>query len=316
MSSVADALESERIAGACQSVFPDPGHQSLLTSIRRLYPDREFFIVKSLHGWYRIGGVVNADGEKITDDLVHWAYEKGEHDFAGLLEYCIKADLLATRLNGKTHFLVTPYGRSATDYFQIEIEETQEIMTRKLCSDQLPLDIEDFIDPVSPSGETNLPLGPPHYRLKRIVDIGSLFGSMQAHCLDKPSILRMLNDWNSSSASRNHYFCRYWVLELHDYTSRFNERRFRVTPLSGCGHDVPRVEFDSADRGPHLANLLRRFDRKLGYPLAWYFELLKREGPVADLVRAAVDDHEQGYAYLPEADLSVVKGWLAHPYTI
>jgi hypothetical protein len=50
--------------------------------------------------------------------------------------------------------------------------------------------------------------------------------------------------------------------------------------------------------------------------MAWYFHMLKRDQVPSNLVQAVSDDHDDGYAYLPEADRRLVKDWLARPYML
>ena len=253
----------------------------------------------------------------MTDDLVHWAYQEGENDFAGLLEYCQKAGLFATRIDGKLHYIVAPIGAQAQDFIQIEVEETQELLDRPLCGNRLPLDIEDFIDPIARSMEQNRPLGAPRYKLKRLTVIADLLSSVQSYGMSPTAVLRFIQDWNRSSAAHHHCFCHHWVLELHSYTGRYDEQCYSITPHSSYLQPIPHLENATACHGPDLANQLRHFDRKLGYPMAWYFYLLKRDHVSSDLAQSVGNDHSRrGYAYLPESDQRLVQDWLAQPYMV
>ena len=79
---------------------------------------------------------------------------------------------------------------------------------------------------------------------------------------------------------------------------------------------IPHLEASAACHGPSLANKIRHFDRKIGYPMAWYFYLLKRDHVSSDLAQAVSNDCRGGYAYLPEPDQQLVEDWLEQPYMI
>jgi hypothetical protein len=307
-------LDQDQINEICQSAFPDHAHRSLTSSLIHHYPEVLFSVILSQGGWYRTGGAITAKGEKITNNLVQWAYNEGEKDFMGLLEYCREAGLLATRVDGKIHYIVAPYGPRASDFVQIEVEETQEMLDRPLYGRRLPLDIEDFIDPIAQSTEPSRPLGPPRYRLKQLTYIADLFANVQKHEGERVVALRLMQDWDRSSAVRHHTFCHHWVFELQSYTGHYDEKRSSVRPVSTYSQSVPRLVGETSRKGPKLANLIRHFDHRLRYPMAWYFYLLTRNLVSAEYAQTVCDDHDKGYAYLPERDLQIVKDWLENPY--
>ncbi len=316
LSEPAAALDKDRIAEICRSALPDHMHRSLLSALGKLYPRIAFSVSRTLEGWYRIGGVVTASGERVTDDLVHWAYREGENDFSGLLDYCRKAGLFATRIDGKVHYIVAPVGHRAQDFVQIEVEETQERLDRPLCGDRVPLDIEDFVDPLAKEVRQDRPLGPPRYKLKRLTPVADMLCSMPMHGSSESAVTRFIQDWDRSSAKHHHRFCHHWALELHSYVGRYDERCHSIIPRASYSQPIPHLEDTGTVRGPQLANQIRHFDRKLGYPMAWYFHMLKRDQVPSHLVQAIIDDHGHGFAYLPETDRQLVQEWLERPYML
>lgn len=317
LSETAGGLNKDQIAELCRSALPDHTHRSLLSALSKLYPQIAFSAPLTLQGWYRIGGVVTASGERVTDDLVHWAYREGESDFLALLDYCRKKGLFATRIDGKVHYIVAPIGRQAQEYVQIEVEETQERLDRPLCGDTVPQDIEEFVDPlVKTIPPQDGPLGPPRYKLKRLTAVAELLSSMQTLGPGEDAVSRFMHDWNRSSAQHQHRFCHHWVLKLHSYIGRYDERCHSIAPRSSYSQSLPHLENIDSYRGPQLANQIRHFDRKLGYPMAWYFHMLKRDQVPSHLVQAIIDDHERGFAYLPETDQRLVREWLERPYML
>ncbi len=313
-SATAVVLDKDQIAERCRSALPDHAHRSLLSAFGSLYPQIPFSVSRTLEGWYRIGGVITASGERVTDDLVHWAYREGENDFAGLLDYCRKEGLFATRIDGKVHYIVAPVGHRAQDFIQIEVEETQEWLDRPLCGDMIPLDIEDFVDPLTKSMAQDRPLGPPRYKLKRLTPIADLLSSMQLKSFSETAVSRFIQDWDRSSAKHHHRFCHHWVLELHSYIGRYDEQCHSIVPCSSYSQPIPHLDNIGTCHGLQLANQIRHFDRKLGYPMAWYFHMLKRDRVPSHLVQAVIDDYGRGFAYLPEIDRQLIQKWLERPY--
>lgn len=316
LDNTAGVLDQDQIAKICRNAFPDRAHRSLLTALGSLYPQIPFSVAWSQEGWYRTGGVVTANGNKITDDLVHWAYREGENDFAGLLEYCRKAALFATRIDGKVHYIVAPIGPQAQDFIQIEVEETQELLDRPLYGESVPVDIEDFIDPVTQPTEQNRPLGAPRYKLKRMTIMADLLMSLHERNMLAEPLWRFLQDWDRSSAAHHHRFCHHWVLELHSYIGRYDEPCYSITARSCYRHSIPHLEDVAAFQGSRLANQIRHFDRTIGYPMAWYFYLLKRDHVSSDLPKTVLEDHHRGYAYLPDTDQQLIQDWLTQPYIL
>lgn len=315
-SETAGGLDKDRIAELCRFALPDHSHRSLLSALGRLYPQIAFSVSLTLKGWYRIGGVITASGERVTDDLVRWAYREGESDFTALLDYCRKEGLFATRIDGKVHYIVAPIGVQAEDYIQIEVEETQERLDRPLCGDTIPQDIEEFVDPLEKTMPQDGYLGPPRYKLKRLTPVADLLSSMSTQGSGESTVSRFMKDWDRSSAKHQHRFCHHWVLELHSYIGRYDERCHSIVPRPSYAQPIPHLGNIDTFRGPQLANQIRHFDRKLGYPMAWYFHMLKRDRVPSQLVQAVIDDHERGFAYLPESDRRLVQEWLERPYML
>jgi hypothetical protein len=117
-----------------------------------LAPELTFRQVLSRGGWYRLGGVVDAN-QRPSSDI--WrpgpSSELAAHDddMAALCDDYADRGLRATRLTGRTHYFVAATGAGATDFVQIEIEELQEVVCHPLFAAEtgLPSGIEELIDP-------------------------------------------------------------------------------------------------------------------------------------------------------------------------
>lgn len=102
---------------------------------------------------YRLGGVVDAAGTHVADDLEKWAEAElavRDDDLGALCDDYADSGLTATRLTGRTHYLVASTGPAAVDFIQIEIEELQEMACHALFdADHPPGSIEELVDPRS-----------------------------------------------------------------------------------------------------------------------------------------------------------------------
>jgi hypothetical protein len=76
----------------------------------------------------------------------------------------------------------------------------------------------------------------------------------------------------------------------------------------------PRFDSDFGARGLALFDALQRFDRQIGYPMAWFFHTLTTKTVPHAVAVAVVEDMNSGFSYLPERDIAAVKDWLHRPY--
>ncbi|MBK9018780.1 MAG: hypothetical protein IPL72_01735 [Sulfuritalea sp.] len=132
---------SRRIAELCLRLPASAGPGVLAKELGALAPDLAFREVLARGGWYRLGGVVDGSGHHIADDLEHWAETElaaRDDDMAALCDDFAGRELRATRLNGRTRYLVAATGNGATDFVQIEIEELQEVACHPLFDADAP----------------------------------------------------------------------------------------------------------------------------------------------------------------------------------
>lgn len=131
-----------------------------------------------------------------------------------------------------------------------------------------------------------------------------------------PKEIRLLQDWQDSSAGRGGFrFCDHWVLGLSDYEYK-GERCMHCIPRWGDkdGNRLPKVNSGKCKTVYGLMEKLQEFDRKAGYPFAWYFYMLhgNRLGDAAgERVAEAV---ESGQFRIPVHDEKVLQRWCQHPY--
>ncbi|MGC1954692.1 MAG: hypothetical protein WA970_19380 [Gammaproteobacteria bacterium] len=315
-----EGLSAERLAELCQHTIPRAGHRALLEGLSRLSPQHDFRWVLTRGGWYRLGGVVTESGARITENLDAWLQQLfrdcGE-TMGVFVERVAKAGYLVTRWLGKTHYFVAPTGPGSADFFQLEVEELQEVIARALIDPAAPPeDLDELMDPALPSAQPFEPLAAPHYVFRRVTDVSAFLAEMPRRPLQTPPIRRFISEWERSSAGRTGRFCDRWVLSLRNHKGVHGEAIFTATPACTYGGTIPRLHIPALARGPDLARLVQHFDHELGYPFAWYFCMIHSHHVPTSLGDSVYQDLRTGFDYLPERDQAVLAEWIRYPYCL
>ncbi|MDP2794157.1 MAG: hypothetical protein Q8O25_08790 [Sulfurisoma sp.] len=309
---------STALAEACVQVPVAQGPAALARELARTAPGLTFREVLARGGWYRLGGVVDAAGTAVADDLEHWAEaELAAHgdDMQALADDFCDRGLRATRLTGKTHYWVAGTGGGAADYLQVEIEELQEVVCHALFrQDALPGSIEELVDPREACGGTQTPLGVPFHALRRVVHVEDFLAKMRAQKPDPQPIHRFVEAWEKSSAGHAAQFSHHWVVAVREHLDRYRQPIYNATPVAAVNGQPPKFEIGFGARGLALHDALTRFDRQVGYPMAWFFHTLTTKSVPHAVAAAVVEDMQSGFGYLPERDVQVLKDWLHRPY--
>ena len=307
------------VAEMCVRVPVSAGAAGLAKELVKLSPQLFFRDVLTRGGWYRLGGVIDADGDHIADDLGIWAeveLAKCGDDFQALAEACEGRGLRATRLNGKTHYLVASTGSLAEDFLQVEIEELQEVVSHELFTGEMPGNLEELADPAR-AGKTKdgfVPLGAPFYALRRVTDVAAFLRRMAEQKPEVQNVQRFFDAWQASSAGVSTLFSNHWVLGVREYIDRYHQPILQATPVAAVNGLAPRFAGAFGARGMVLYEALQQFDRRLGYPMAWFFHMLTTKRVPHAVANAVVDDVQAGFSYLPERDVKVIKDWLHRPF--
>jgi hypothetical protein len=309
---------NEALAEACVKVPVSQGPAVLARELARISPGHAFRQILSRGGWYRLGGVVDAAGSAVADNLEQWAANElaaYDDDMHAVADAHAGQGLRATRLNGKTHYWVATIGAGAADYLQVEIEEIQEVACHVLFGDGvLPGSIEELVDPREPAGASQLPLGVPFYTLRRVVHIGDFLERMRAQKPEPQSIHRFVDAWEKCSAGNIVQFSQQWVVAVREHLDRYRQPIYNATPIVAVNGQSPKFESEFGARGLALNDALTRFDRQVGYPMAWFFHMLTTRNVPHAVAFAVVEDVQSGFHYLPERDVQVLKDWLHRPY--
>jgi len=320
MALTATELETNRtqhndlnVAQACAALPEGADLPALIAAIEGVLPGLEVRHVLTRGGWHRLGGVVDLDGRRIARHIETWAEAESQGDIETWLCKLAELRYFATRLNGQTHYLVACTGPAAADYIQIEIEEIQEVLERCITDpDWFPDSIAEFVDPLDFPRLDPEPVGVPRLLFRRLVQVSDLLRSPDASV----ALRRFLDDWDRSSAGECAAFSDHWVLSLREYQDRDGEGRLTAKPASTLSDPIPAVPDNLTARGAELANLIHGLDRRIGYPFAWFFQMLTDKRISHRLADAVHADLMGAYAYLPARDLKVLRDWYDRPYGV
>ena len=309
---------SRTLAELCVKSPVSAGCGALAREASELVPGISFRDVLARGGWYRLGGVINAEGDRIAEDLESWAEnELANHhdDFAALHDHYTDQGLRSTHLTGKTHYLVASTGDDATDFIQVEVEELQEVNSHPLFTeDNPPASLDELVDPRLNAGTPFPPLGIPFYALRRVTDIADFVGRMAEQKPDPQPLHRFIGAWEKSSAGNAAVFSNHWVLAVREHLDRYHQSILHASPAAALNGAPPHFELAFGAQGLALNEALQRFDKKAGYPMAWFFHMLTTKAIPHAVATAVINDLQAGFSYLPEKDAAVIKDWLYSPY--
>ena len=315
--SVVAALDETLLAEACANAVPAPGDAALIANLSRALPGLDLSLALAREGWHRSGGVVGPDKERIAESLRDWAEAESDGDVTELIVRHGDSGYFATRVSGRSLYLVAPTGETPLDFVQIEVEETQEVLDRALFGpDWMPDDLDDFLDPLDFPRVEPEPVGPPRYALRRVTDFGGALDDSRNPIYGDRLFRRFMNDWQASSAGTEARFCDHWVLTLVPYTDRFGAHRFDVKPRPAASVGKPWIDKTVSVRGWELGKLLHGFDRDAGFPMAWYFLMVTGNGVSHPIGEAVNQDLMGAFAYLPAKDVQVLRAWAKEPYAL
>lgn len=306
----------QRFIGEIAALPPRPHHSALLERAKARMPDCEFRFALSRGGWYRPGSVLRPDGERLGDDLEAWAEAQvGDEDPAAWLETLAEQDLLVTRHAGKTHYFVAPYGPAPADFLQLEVEELQEVMDRRLINpDFPPMDLAELLEPLHTAAVDAQPVGAPRYAFRRLTDMNQIM-LRQPQVEDGPGPLaRFMDEWHRRGG--NPAFCSRWIIGLREHEDRFRNRVVSATPVSLAARNLKSFHWQAGVQGLELADQIHAFDRAAGFPGAWYFHMVAGGLAPRDIAYSAARDLDAGFGYLADADAGLLRGWVAAPYAV
>ena len=314
------ALAGQAITDCCKKIIPGQTEEYLLSKLQGLIPDMPIRHVFSGEEWYRLGGVVDTDGNRIANDLIEWVertYLECGQNLQTLIDHTLEKQLIATRQTGRTLYFVVQTGTSAEDFTLIEVDKTLEVSDRMLADEQNPPeDLEELIDPLYPFCIESYCFGHSRYTYRRKTDV-KLFMEVinERHAGEHPA-QRFMDDWNRSSAGQKNRMSEDWIIRPYQHIGRFGEQIVNVEIVNTHQSKLPDLENVIGKKGSALSNVLNRFDRQIGYPFAWFFYMLKGKQVSPHNAEAVFRDISGDFAYLPERDEAVLRDWIARPYNV
>lgn len=303
-----------------ETISPRPHHSALLEIANRIHPGCTFIFALSRGGWYRQGGVITADGRLVANNLETWAKEEladcgGE--MGELVERHVDSNLLVTRHSGRTHYFVAPYGHAPADFLQLEIEELQEVLDRKLIdADNPPDDLQELIEPVLPALLEAQPVGAPYYRFRRLIDMRQTLARLPAPYGQNLPLTRFLFEWSHSSAALLGHFSDHWIVALREHQDRYRNPVLSASLVSRHARELKPFHWNIELSGVDMSVQLQAFDRAAGYPSAWYFHLVAGTITPPKIAYAVLRDLDAGFSYLPDSEVALLRSWVAQPYSV
>ncbi|MEW5789002.1 MAG: hypothetical protein AB1899_14235 [Pseudomonadota bacterium] len=315
-----DDASLSRLQAEIEAAPPRPHHSALMEAVARILPGQTFRFALTRGGWYRPGGVIRPDGTRLAEDLVSWCDAEladCQDDMGEFLDRHGGDDLLTTRHSGRTHYFVAAYGRAPADFLQLEVEELQEVLDRRLIHpDTPPNDLEELTDPLVPALVDAQPVGAPRYLFRRLTDIRLVAARLPAGMGELAPAGRFMAEWAASSAAARGHFSDYWILALREHKDRYRNTVMSATPVSLLARRLKPFHWRTDVRGVDLSEQLHAFDRAAGYSAAWYFHLVAGALVPREIAQGVMQDIVEDFHYLPEPDAVLLERWIDSPYSV
>ncbi|MBF0472076.1 MAG: hypothetical protein HQL48_11975 [Gammaproteobacteria bacterium] len=308
---------AEELTQRLGALSPTNGSGAVTKTLCEMMPGFDWEWVLTRGHWHRIGGVVDADHQRITTQIGQWAEEISGGDIDELVATYFDSNYIVTQHSGTTHFFTAPIGDKSDEFIQVELEELQEVVHRPLIETELlPDTLEEFIDPLDYTRLQPDAVDEPCYHFRRITIIPDLLHQAAQNGRAGISLHRFFNDWESSSAHEGDHFCRHWVLALREYMNSDKEVRWSARPIPTFVGEMPDLPSGTTLRGVDLANAIHGYDRKMGFHFAWFFMMLSSKSENFALAEAVLSDQMGSYDYLPARDLQVLRHWEKEQYAV
>ncbi len=313
-------LAGQTITECCKKIVPDKNDAVLLAKLQSLIPDYPVRLALTSDEWYRLGGVVDPEGNRIAKDLVEWAertYIECGQNLQTLIDHTLEQKLIATKQTGRTLYFVVQTGEKAEDFTLIEIDKTHEVSDRMLVDENSPPeDLEEFIDPLQRFCIDSFCFGHSRYTYRRKTDVAIFMEVINERHPNEHPVQRFMDDWNRSSAGQEKHLSQSWIIRPYRHTGRFGEQIVNAEIINIETTNLPNLEDFAGKKGNALSNILTRFDRQAGYPFAWFFYMLKGKMVSTDSAEAVFRDISGDFSYLSPRDEAVLRDWIASPYNV
>jgi hypothetical protein len=315
-----DETTLRSLSDEIEAIPPRPHHSMLLEIANRVRPGCTFRYALNRGGWYRPGGIIAADGTRIAESLGTWAKQEldaCDGDMGELVDRHTDGGLLVTRHTGRTHYFVAPYGPAPADFLQLEVEELQEVLDRKLIDkDKLPEDMQELTEPIAPVLLEAQAVSAPRYRFRRLLDMRQTVARAAPADSRNAGLPRLLSEWAHSSAALRGHFSDHWIVALREHQDRYRNQAITASLVSRHARELKPFQWNAELSGLDMHAQLQAFDRAAGYTSAWYAHLIAGTITPPKVAYAVARDLESGFSYLPETEAALLKNWVAAPYSV
>ena len=315
-----DASTLHNLAGEIGALPLRPHHSALLEVANRIRPGCTFRYALNRGGWYRPGGIIQPDGTRIADNLESWAKAElaiCDGDMHELAERHAGSGLLATRHTGRTHYFVAPYGPAPADFLQLEIEELQEVLDRKLIdASSPPEDLQELTEPILPETLEAQAVAAPRYLFRRLIDMRQTVARIAASDACNAGLPRLLSEWTHSSAAARGHFSDHWIIALREHQDRYRNPVTSVSLISCHDRALKLFQWNIELSGIEMSRQLQAFDRAAGHPAAWYFHLVAGTITPPKIAYAVARDLDNQFNYLPDSEAALLQSWVNSPYSV
>jgi hypothetical protein len=315
-----DETTLHSLAEEIEAVPPRPHHSALLEIANRIQPGCTFRYALNRGGWYRPGGIIAADGTRIAESLGTWAKVELAAcggDMGELVDRHADSGLLVTRHTGRTHYFVAAYGPAPADFLQLEVEELQEVLDRKLIdADKPPEDLQELAEPIAPVLLEAQVIAAPRYRFRRLLDMRQTVARASSADARNAGLPRLLSEWAHSSAAGRGHFSDHWIVALREHQDRYRNPTISASLVSRHARELKPFQWNIDLSGVEMSAQLQAFDRAAGYMSAWYAHLVAGTITPPKVAYAVARDLEAGFHYLPDTEAALLKSWVAAPYSV
>jgi hypothetical protein len=315
-----DEAVLSNLARDIEAIPPRPHHSGLLEIANRVCPGCTFRYALNRGGWYRPGGLIDAKGVRIAESLATWArieLDACDGDMGELVDRNADRNLLVTRHTGRTHYFVAAYGSAPSDFLQLEVEELQEVLDRKLIDKgNPPEDLQELVEPIAPEVLEGQAVAAPHYRFRRLIDMRQTVARATPAGSHNAGLPRLLSEWAHSSAALRGHFSDHWIVALREHQDRYRNPVISASLVSRHARELKPFQWNPDLTGVEMNAQLQAFDRAAGYTSAWYAHLIAGTITPPKVAYAVARDLDAGFSYLPDTEAALLKNWVAAPYSV
>lgn len=322
-------------------------HRGIIVMLEGAYPGLDFEYAASWSdpGW-RDGRIRGATGRVLAANPRVWILERMLRvgtDWRKAAERLRRSKLRRTHLVSEPLYFTARYGPAAWDFLQVRVHLTHEAETEALLPEDWTCDKPEDVAGWVSFNEKGPSIGPQSYELNELVDVAAFVEERAAKWRaafmerlpmvaekkiitifegenrrieqrigDLPEfertpgrwrLQRLFDDWAASSAGGSgERIERHWVIQDNEVPRWVNDPRLPSLAKARVRDDYAFVDW------------LEAFDRKAGYPFAWYFYMLHGNKIRANHGEWAWKLVKQGTFRLPERDVEVLRRWDERDY--